>query len=159
MLRIIIGRKQQLMWIVSQCLLFFAVTASYVCSFQSDLLCYREAISATNYPKAKKNLYLHSKAKDDNEEEEDSINPFVKASWYAVEAFGKVFAGPNDKNKLQSKASEAIDLGKKPSSLQEALLRIEMDNARSYFLSGDVDVMAYDKDCIFADPFVSFSGK
>jgi len=95
---------------------------------------------------------------DENETDKpgtDELNPITKASWYAVEAYGKVFGAGKGKKKSDS----TIDLSKPPYSLEEALKRIEMDNARSYFLSGEVDGMAYDPSCVFADPFVSFSGR
>jgi hypothetical protein len=34
-----------------------------------------------------------------------------------------------------------------------------LDNDRSYFLSGEVDRLIYDEDCVFADPFVAFNGR
>lgn len=37
--------------------------------------------------------------------------------------------------------------------------RIQLDNDRSYFLSGQVDNEIYQDDCLFADPFVSFRGR
>ena len=46
-----------------------------------------------------------------------------------------------------------------PSSIQETLKRIQMDNDRAYFLSGQVDEELYAVDCIFSDPFVSFRGR
>jgi hypothetical protein len=48
---------------------------------------------------------------------------------------------------------------KSPTSLQETLARIQLDNDRSYFLSGKVDTLIYDPDCIFSDPFISFRGR
>ncbi len=80
------------------------------------------------------------------------INPVAKASWYAVEVFGKVFA---DSDKKTTK----IDQTRPPSSPTETLQRIKDDNDRSYFLSGNVDSLIYDEDCIFSDPFVAFSGR
>ena len=82
------------------------------------------------------------------------LNPVTKASWYAVEAFGKIFA-PNDSNVQKSK----IDQTKPPTSPAETLRRIKDDNDRSYFLSGEVDSLIYDEECIFSDPFVAFSGR
>jgi hypothetical protein len=82
------------------------------------------------------------------------INPVAKASWYAVETFGKLFA-PSDKNTQQSE----VDQTKSPSSPAETLRRIKDDNDRSYFLSGEVDSLIYDEECVFSDPFVAFSGR
>ena len=92
----------------------------------------------------------------------EDMNPVTRASWYAVEAFGKLFgnaAGGGASTDSAASAGNAIDFSKPPSSLKEALRRIELDNERQYFLSGEVDVEAYDPDCLFADPFVSFNGR
>ncbi|KAL9180411.1 hypothetical protein ACHAXT_008381 [Thalassiosira profunda] len=84
-------------------------------------------------------------------------NPLELASWYAVEAFGKAFGGKNAV--AVSPTVGSIDLTKAPSSLDETLQRIQLDNDRSYFLSGEVDRLIYDEQCTFADPFVSFDGR
>mmetsp|Transcript_8404 Transcript_8404/g.12190 ORF Transcript_8404/g.12190 Transcript_8404/m.12190 type:complete len:225 (-) Transcript_8404:66-740(-) len=85
---------------------------------------------------------------------DEDLNPLTKASWYAVEAFGKVF-GQGSK---RSEQGEDI-LDKAPTSLKETIRRIERDTERSYFLSGQVDELIYAEDCVFADPFVSFEGR
>ena len=87
-----------------------------------------------------------------------SNNPLELAAWYGVEAFGKVFGKKND-NTQSNESTGDIDLTKTPSSLKETLARIQLDNDRSYFLSGEVDRLVYDENCVFADPFVSFNGK
>jgi len=106
---------------------------------------------------------LRAKEKDD-----DTLkvkNPLVKASWFAVEAFGKMFGSNEQANENSNKVISAgtaeikVDLSRPPLSLDEALKRIELDNERNYFLSGEVDVEAYAEDCTFADPFVSFDGR
>ncbi len=51
-------------------------------------------------------------------------------------------SGRNDSNGQKSK----IDQTKPPSSPAETLRRIKDDNDRSYFLSGDVDSLIYDKE-------------
>ena len=93
----------------------------------------------------------------------DDLNPFVKASWYAVEAFGKVFGSVNTPSTESTVSSlsgdEPLDLTKPPSSMTETFDRIKLDNDRSYFLSGEVDKLIYDPDCVFADPFVAFAGR
>eukprot|EP00537_Pseudo-nitzschia_pungens_P002824 CAMPEP_0172364968 /NCGR_PEP_ID=MMETSP1060-20121228/7982_1 /TAXON_ID=37318 /ORGANISM="Pseudo-nitzschia pungens, Strain cf. cingulata" /LENGTH=288 /DNA_ID=CAMNT_0013088109 /DNA_START=64 /DNA_END=930 /DNA_ORIENTATION=+ len=83
---------------------------------------------------------------------QEDMNIVTKSSWYAVEWFGKAFGTSKDETG-ESATSDA------PKSLQETLLRIQEDNDRSYFLSGEMDVAIYDPDCVFADPFVSFSGR
>jgi len=96
---------------------------------------------------------------DDSAGTKEDMNILTKSSWYAVELFGNVF-GKNDQSEdssettvLQSSSSSA------PISLDETIKRINDDNDRDYFLSGEVDSYIYDVDCVFADPFVSFSGR
>lgn len=86
----------------------------------------------------------------------------TKASWYGVEAFGKVFgkksqASPKDAPKEDVSVTYSMDSS--PSSLEETIQRIQADNDREYFLSGQVDKLIYDENCVFADPFVSFEGR
>eukprot|EP00569_Conticribra_weissflogii_P002953 CAMPEP_0171328736 /NCGR_PEP_ID=MMETSP0878-20121228/822_1 /TAXON_ID=67004 /ORGANISM="Thalassiosira weissflogii, Strain CCMP1336" /LENGTH=260 /DNA_ID=CAMNT_0011828605 /DNA_START=95 /DNA_END=877 /DNA_ORIENTATION=- len=116
---------------------------------------YRSTFPSTHLLAQKNNI---RNAKD-KEVTTNSNNPLELASWYAVEAFGKVFGGNiKDDNKSINNFG-VIDLTKPPSSLDETLTRIQMDNDRSYFLSGEVDRLIYDEDCTFADPFVSFNGR
>ena len=93
--------------------------------------------------------------KDDSSPDDD-MNPLTKASWYAVELFGKTFAASDNKKEMESSMSS---LEEPPQSLQETVDRIQLDNDRSYFLSGAVDKLIYDPNCVFADPFVSFAGR
>jgi hypothetical protein len=85
-------------------------------------------------------------------ENENEMNPLVKSSWYAVEVFGKFFGKSDSKG-------EDLDPSKPPKSLKETLRRIELDNERLYFLSGQVDKLIYAENCVFSDPFVSFAGR
>jgi hypothetical protein len=84
---------------------------------------------------------------------EKDMNPLTKSSWYAVELFGKVFGSETDKSQAAEEYSGP------PRSLEETFNRIKLDNDRSYFLSGQVDEDIYDPNCVFSDPFVSFSGR
>ncbi len=94
---------------------------------------------------------LHVTPNDsDSINNKEEINPVTKASWYAVEWFGKAFG-----QTTETKASYSGP----PQSLTETLQRIQLDNERSYFLSGQVDESIYDPDCVFRDPFVSFAGR
>jgi hypothetical protein len=97
---------------------------------------------------------MAEKKTDEDSAVEADMNPLTRASWYAVETFGNVFGS---KEKAESQAT--TDFSKAPASLQETLTRIQLDNDRSYFLSGEVDKLIYDEDCVFADPFVSFKGR
>jgi hypothetical protein len=80
-----------------------------------------------------------------------------------VEAFGKVFgstlASERDKSQPSDRELVSIDLSQSPKSLLETFQRIQLDNERFYFLSGQVDMNIYDPDCLFVDPFVSFRGR
>lgn len=97
------------------------------------------------------------------DQEEDTTkqdkNAFELASWYAVEAFGRAFGSKKTGGGLESADSGDIDFTRQPLSLDETLQRIQLDNDRSYFLSGEVDELIYDEKCTFADPFVSFDGR
>jgi hypothetical protein len=99
-------------------------------------------------------------AKLDNKDQQTDMNPLTRASWYAVEAFGKVF-GSNKQNVSTKTILEfqEVDLTQSPLSMRETIQRIQLDNDRSYFLSGNVDTLIYDPDCVFSDPFVSFEGR
>jgi Uncharacterized conserved protein (DUF2358) len=46
-----------------------------------------------------------------------------------------------------------------PKNMRETQERIRLDNERLYFLSGMIDELIYNKECVFADPFVSFTGR
>mmetsp|Transcript_19960 Transcript_19960/g.30000 ORF Transcript_19960/g.30000 Transcript_19960/m.30000 type:complete len:224 (+) Transcript_19960:33-704(+) len=115
------------------------------------LVCFRNASSFVATPRGQKTAMFRLEDKKNG----DDLNPFTKASWYAVEAFGQVFG-----QALKSKDDETIQMDRAPSSLEETKDRIERDiTERSYFLSGQVDELIYSEDCVFADPFVSFEGR
>mmetsp|Transcript_19675 Transcript_19675/g.44442 ORF Transcript_19675/g.44442 Transcript_19675/m.44442 type:complete len:233 (-) Transcript_19675:49-747(-) len=91
--------------------------------------------------------------------EDEEMGTFELASWYAVEAFGRVFGGSKKTDVALESVDSDIDVSRQPLSLDETLQRIQLDNDRSYFLSGEIDEMIYDEQCTFADPFVSFDGR
>ena len=94
---------------------------------------------------------------DDSSGTKDDMNVITKSSWYAVEWFGNTFGTkgqPGDSSDMAVPQSSSA-----PQSLEETVRRINDDNDRYYFLSGEVDSFIYDVDCVFADPFVSFSGR
>mmetsp|Transcript_20883 Transcript_20883/g.37706 ORF Transcript_20883/g.37706 Transcript_20883/m.37706 type:complete len:266 (+) Transcript_20883:47-844(+) len=106
-----------------------------------------------------KDVDTTSASAGDKKEVQKTKNPLELASWYAVEAFGKAFGSNNKSADDVTVVSDAIDFTKPPLSLEETLKRIQLDNDRSYFLSGEVDRYIYDEECTFADPFVSFDGR
>jgi len=86
-----------------------------------------------------------------DDQDDDAMNIVTKASWYGVELFGKVLGN--------TQKTSNTDLTQPPQSLPETYQRIQDDNDRNYFLSGQVDKEIYAVDCIFSDPFVSFAGR
>eukprot|EP00892_Ulva_mutabilis_P004237 jgi/Ulvmu1/2185/UM013_0031.1 len=82
----------------------------------------------------------------------DSKDPGMdlKAAWYGAEIFGKLVGG---KNKPKAAAASV-----EPITWDTALKEVRADFDNNYFVSGDADMVAYDPDCEFADPFVSFNG-
>ena len=92
-----------------------------------------------------------------NEETEKEVDALTKASWFAVEAFGKVFGSKSGSNDIT--AGTSYNLDEAPKTIQETKARLQEDNEREYFLSGKVDKLIYDEKCVFADPFVSFEGR
>jgi hypothetical protein len=85
-----------------------------------------------------------------------------KTSWYAVELFGKVVGSMTNRGAMFKDGdveTPPIDMTRPPSSIQETLQRVQLDNDRAYFLSGQVDEELYALDCVFSDPFVSFQGR
>jgi hypothetical protein len=125
----------------------------------------RRNISSTRiYIKDKKTTDKNPSASTDQAGPLSTINPLTKATWYATEAFGKVFGGGKNAFKDSdindpSRSAISFSLDQPPASLSETFQRIQQDNQRSYFLSGTVDKEIYDAQCIFADPFVSFAGR
>lgn len=113
------------------------------------------AFTVGNSPLHQKPPCYLANGEADDDEKPTNVSPLTKASWYAVEAFGKVFGG----GEQAATSSDELDLSSSPTSLEETIKRIQLDNDRSYFLTGQVDKLIYDTDCEFADPFVSFRGR
>jgi hypothetical protein len=102
------------------------------------------------------------KEKSNDDSRNNNVNALTKSSWYAAEAFGKVVGfikKPNDSKQQGNTITLEIDTTVSPTTLDETIRRIQLDNDREYFLSGKVDKLIYDIDCTFADPFVSFNGR
>jgi len=76
----------------------------------------------------------------------------LKAAWYGAEAFGKVIGGGD------AKSSSASSAAAPPTSREAALASIRADYDEDYFVSGRGTLSAYAPECVFADPFVSFTG-
>jgi hypothetical protein len=98
-------------------------------------------------------IALHERKEDDTSNKQDP-NPITKLSWYAVEAFGRVFNVNNSPADPMNANNIPLDRSKPPTTIDETFQRIKLDNEREYFLSGQVDAFIYDTNCEFADPFV-----
>lgn len=93
------------------------------------------------------------------ESEEKEVSPSNKAVWYATEALGRArsLISPT------SPPSKPVDAP--PTSIDEAITRLQADyegtaaDPRPYFLTGRMDEALYAEDCVFADPFVAFTGR
>lgn len=146
-----------------QVLALFCIVTNPILHFSDAFVhqSYRQISTILPSIQPKVTFLSKSKSADDDSKStekdiEVTMNPLAKASWYAVETFGKIFATTKEEEIM---SDESYDLTKPPKSAQETLARIKLDNDRQYFLSGRVDKFIYDPDCIFSDPFVAFSGR
>lgn len=80
----------------------------------------------------------------------ESVGMDLKAAWYGAEIFGKMIGG--------TKQPQASATSVEPITWDTALKEVRADFDNNYFVSGDADMSAYDPECEFADPFVSFNG-
>ena len=93
---------------------------------------------------------------DSKKAEGDEVGAGLKAVWYGAEAVGKVVGATKEKAPA-SPSSSATAVGATLTREQTvALLKEDYDS--SYFVSGVGEMAAYDPECEFADPFVSFKG-
>ncbi|XP_027335695.1 uncharacterized protein LOC113849755 isoform X2 [Abrus precatorius] len=89
-----------------------------------------------------------------NQESPPQNNALLKLAWYSSELLGiaaSVFRSPSKEETLPQRFLETIDR----SSIVET---IKQDFQRSYFVTGDLTVNAYEENCEFADPAGSFKG-
>lgn len=126
------------------------ICVQVICLLTEPAVCFQVAPS---WRLNEKSAYRASIFLGKENDEDQRLDPITKASWYAVEVFGKVFASKRQASETQPWTKQP------PSSLTDTLQRIQVDNERAYFLSGEVDELIYDPDCMFADPFVSFTGR
>ncbi|KAG2487399.1 hypothetical protein HYH03_013968 [Edaphochlamys debaryana] len=78
----------------------------------------------------------------------------LKAVWYGAEQFGKLLAMGRGQAAAAAPAAASA-----PRMSREAMMEaIRADYDENYFVTGAGDLAAYAPDCVFADPFVSFSG-
>lgn len=82
---------------------------------------------------------------------------FLKAVWYGAEGFGDVLASIQGK-KMLNRSDEQGEGTSRPIERREVLQMLRDDYDKCYFISGLGEMSAYDPNCTFADPFVSFNG-
>uniref|UniRef100_A0ACD5UE07 Uncharacterized protein n=1 Tax=Avena sativa TaxID=4498 RepID=A0ACD5UE07_AVESA len=92
----------------------------------------------------------------------ESDNVVLKAAWYASEALGvaaSFFRPPSPEGDAVAADDEAASSGS-VSTLGRAQVAeaIKDDFARSYFVTGNLTLRAYEEECEFADPAGSFRG-
>ncbi|KAG2443128.1 hypothetical protein HYH02_009539 [Chlamydomonas schloesseri] len=85
-----------------------------------------------------------------------NVGAGLKAVWYGAETFGKLVSLTRGQQQPQQPQQAAA--GGKVMSREEILASIRADYDQQYFVRGVGDMAAYAPDCVFADPFVSFSG-
>lgn len=88
-------------------------------------------------------------------EKREDPNPGLglKAVWYGAEAFGNLIG----LTKAKDQQKNAFDL-QDVCTREEAVAAIRKDYDTNYFVSGKGEMSAYEKDCLFADPFAGFNG-
>jgi Uncharacterized conserved protein (DUF2358) len=114
----------------------------------SNLMHRRETSTCRN---RQGNFILTANSNDDNTKVPETLTKF---SWYAVEAFGNMF-----RDSSSSLTPRMVTTDLPPNNMRETQERIRLDNERLYFLSGIIDELIYSDECVFADPFVSFTGR
>lgn len=82
---------------------------------------------------------------------------FLKAVWYGAEGFGDILASFQGK-KTSNRSDEKGEGTSRPIERREVLQMLRDDYDKCYFISGLGEMSAYDPNCTFADPFVSFNG-
>jgi hypothetical protein len=84
-----------------------------------------------------------------------------KAAWVAAEALGNLVGGGGkgdaDANGAAA-ATSTTTTTTTPMTRDQILESIREDFKSNYFLTGQGDMLAYDEDCLYADPFSSFRG-
>ena len=84
---------------------------------------------------------------------ETTSNPALKAAWLASEQFGKVTGKKGGEEIASTSPSE-----EEPMTREEIIDALEKDYEKNYFIGGESEMKAYSSECVFADPFVSFTG-
>jgi hypothetical protein len=100
---------------------------------------------------------LRNKANDGDDGEDVSLA--LKAAWLGTEILGNVASALKGEASSQEAAAVGAVTAGPPRSMGEAAARLREDYGRDYFVTGAVDAELYAPDCVFADPFASFTGR
>lgn len=144
------------------CIVLYALCVSRIQAFVGSATTARFVGPGTgpSFSEAPSHTHLHQA--EDGDDSQTTTDPVTRASWYAVEVFGKVFGNKgSESTTAEDGAAPAGGYSTEdpPQSVRETMARIKEDNEREYFLSGKIDKLIYDEQCEFSDPFVSFKGR
>jgi hypothetical protein len=87
----------------------------------------------------------------------------LKAAWVGAEIFGDIMGKnkqqqPDATQQQQQQSSSSAATAAGVRTVDQVLESIRADYADDYFISGKGEMVDYDPQCLFADPFVSFKG-
>ncbi|XP_057454695.1 uncharacterized protein LOC130746163 isoform X1 [Lotus japonicus] len=109
-------------------------------------------------PKQQHHHHLRIRCNGTNPNQQDDSqaqnNPLLKIAWYSSELLGiaaSAFRSPSGVEAPPQRLLETIDRA-------AVVDTIKQDFQRSYFVTGDLTLNAYEEDCEFADPAGSFKG-
>ncbi|KAM5555460.1 hypothetical protein ABKV19_023403 [Rosa sericea] len=101
-----------------------------------------------------------SKSTSNTESQPENANVVLKVAWYASEFLGIATSFFNPPSKVEAPET-ALELARDGSGVVDragVVKSIKDDFERSYFVTGNLTLDAYEEDCEFADPASSFKG-
>ncbi|BAS90625.1 Os04g0578200 [Oryza sativa Japonica Group] len=95
-----------------------------------------------------------------NETSSSSENAVLRAAWYGSELLGIAasFFRPSQPPTEGDSAGAVEEAASEPQGRAQVAEAVKDDFARSYFVTGNLTLKAYEEDCEFADPAGSFNG-
>jgi len=130
----------------------------------------RRALPPSARPRVAARRYVAARAAPENESsksDEKEVGAGLKAVWYGAEALGKVVGATKTKGDPADGSADstrpasttlASSIGSEPLTRARTIQLLREDYDSSYFVSGVGELAAYDPQCEFSDPFVSFKG-
>lgn len=92
-------------------------------------------------------------------EQQEDLGLGLKSVWYAAEALGNVIGATKGKEPKESGfVSSSSFSATIPLPRDQALAMMKNDYDVDYFISGKGEMLAYDDNCEFRDPFAGFKG-